>query len=63
MKVSCRFLPLGFIVYFLFLASPTWAEVMCGQQIGPDEEVTLTQDLECGSVPTALTLVGPRYSI
>ena len=63
MKVSCRFVPLGFIVnfvFFVFLASPTSAEVRCGQQIGPEEEVTLTQDWECGSAPTALTLVGPN---
>ena len=46
----------------LFFSVPSWAEVTCGQQIGPNEKVKLKQDLTCTTIP-ALTLVGPNATL
>lgn len=44
----------------LGVASPAYAQVRCGDVIGPGESVTLTRELSgCAPGPAALTVVGP----
>ena len=48
------------VVFGLLLASPSWAEVDCGAELGPGGQFVLTQDLVCDdSTDPALTIIGP----
>ena len=53
---------LGFILnvllFLLVLATPSWAELKCGDTIGPGAVATLTKDLECLGPEPGLTLEG-----
>ena len=49
----------GFILTFgilFFAVSTSWAEVECGQEIGPDAVAYLTKDLDCSEGLLALTV-------
>ena len=48
----------GVVLLVLLMASPTWAEVICGATIGPSEVVTLTKDLSCFGFFPALRVEG-----
>ena len=67
MRNSHRVVPVGFmlsvVLLLLLTASPSWAELECGDTIFPGQKVTLNKDLKCGDLPpgsTALTLIGPK---
>ncbi|UCE64420.1 MAG: right-handed parallel beta-helix repeat-containing protein [Nitrospirota bacterium] len=64
MAAPRRFLSLGFILsvtfFLLLIATPSWAGVECGDEIGPYEVAVLTEDLTCDSHDPALTVVGPK---
>jgi len=60
-----RIVSLGFIIsvllFVLLFAAPSWAELDCGDKIGPHAVAYLTKKLECsGSNGPALTLEGPN---
>ena len=59
MIIFRRFLLVGFFLTFslLFLTvSTSWAELECGQEIGPDAVASLTKDLDCSEGLLALTV-------
>jgi parallel beta-helix repeat protein len=47
------------LVLVLGAASPAAAQVACGADVGPGEEVVLTRDLVCDRVGEAITVFGP----
>ena len=53
------FIP-GLLFLVLALGTPSWAEVKCGDTIGPNQKAKLTNNLECAGYNPTLTLRGPR---